>query len=91
MICYFCNVIKNRLIFIEATNMAPFRWPDARHDIALAINRVKPMEIIAFSTDTNKVQLKGRGCRERMEHLIDKFKEEDAKTLKRLAVSFFGE
>ena len=41
----------------------------------------------AFSTDTNKVQLKGRGCRERMEQLVDKYKEEDAKALKRLAVA----
>jgi hypothetical protein len=82
--------------------MAPFRWPETKHDISLAIevtasNPVKPKDwdaiaerlSEAFSTDTNKVQLKGRGCRERMERLIDKYKEEDAKALKRLALFLF--
>lgn len=80
--------------------MAPFRWPETRHDIFLAIeasasNPVKPKDwdsiaerqSKALSTDTNKVQLKGRGCRERMVRLVDKYKEEDVKVLKRLAVS----
>ena len=80
--------------------MAPFRWPETRHDISLAIevsacNPVKPKDwdaiaerlSKAFSTDTNKVQLKGRGCRERMERLVDKYKEEDAKALKRVAIA----
>ena len=79
--------------------MAPFRWPETRHDISLAIEvsasnpvKAKDWDAIAerlskaFSTDTNKVQLKGRGCRERMERLLDKYKDEDAKALKRLAV-----
>ena len=98
----YCNVIKNYL-FAETTNMAPFRWPETRYDIALAIevsasNPVKPKDweaiaerlSTAFSTDTNNVQLKGKGCRERMERLVDKYKEEDARALKRLAVYFLG-
>jgi hypothetical protein len=49
--------------------MAPFRWPETRYDIALAIevsasNPVKPKDLeaiaerlsTAFSTDTNNVQ-----------------------------------
>lgn len=76
--------------------MAPFRWPDTRHDIALAIevstsNPEKPQDWVAiagrlstsFSTDSVEVELKGRGCRERMERLLDKFKTEDAKAIKR--------
>ena len=56
--------------------MGPFRWPDTRHDIALATEvatnyPVKPhdCEIIAgrlstaFSTDLTQVELKARGCR----------------------------
>ena len=76
--------------------MAPFRWPDTKHDIALAqeVAAAKPTssqdwEIIAatlgtlFSTKDKPVELKGRGCRERMQRLIEKFKQEDARSLKR--------
>ena len=58
--------------------MAPFRWPEARHELALAKevaqhNPEKPDEweavarrlSKAFSTDSNTVELKGRGCREK--------------------------
>ena len=78
--------------------MAPtkaFRWPDNKQDIALAtevaaFSPVKPKdwEAIAarlskmFTTESTQVELKGRGCRERLERLIDKFKAEDAKALK---------
>ena len=38
----------------------------------------------AFSTAKGKlVELKGRGCRERMDRLLQKFKAEEAKSLKR--------
>ena len=76
--------------------MAPFRWPDTIHDIALAqeVAAAKPTssqdwEIISetlgtlFSTKDKPVELKGRGCRERMQRLIEKFKQEDARSLKR--------
>ena len=76
--------------------MAPFRWPDTKHDIALAqeVAAAKPVgsqdwEIIAtrlstlFSTEDKPVELKGRACRERMQLLIEKFKQEDARSLKR--------
>lgn len=36
-----------------------------------------------FSTENNPVVLKGRGCRERSELLIKKFKSEEHKALKR--------
>lgn len=79
--------------------MAPFRWPSIRHDLALAKEVAstapeKPAEwdtlaaklSEAFSTDAKVVEVKGRGCRERIERLIDKYKKEDAKALKRCKV-----
>ena len=58
--------------------MAPFRWPEARHELALAKevaqhNPEKPDEWEAvarrlgkaFSTDSCTVELKGRGCHEK--------------------------
>jgi hypothetical protein len=79
--------------------MAPFRWPDTKHDIALAkeVAAVKPVssedwEIIArtlgtlLSTNDKPVELKGRGCRERLQRLIEKFKKEDARSLKRYLI-----
>ena len=81
--------------------MGPFKWPDTRHDIALAIevatsNPVKPHDweaiagrlSTAVSTDLTQVELKARGCRERMDRLLEKFKVEDAKALKRF--NFFN-
>ncbi len=79
--------------------MAPFRWPDTKHDIAPAkeVAAGKPVssqdwEIIAttlgtlFSTEDKPVALKGRGCRERMQRLIEKFNQEDARSLKRYLI-----
>ena len=73
-----------------------FRWPSVKDDITLATEvtrerSVKPSEWdkIAeslsklFSHDEKKVSLKGRGCRERMDRILTKDKEEDAKSLKR--------
>lgn len=75
--------------------MAPFRWPEARHELALAKevaqhNPEKPDEWEAvasrlgkaFSTDSCTVELKGRGCREKMDRILTKYKE-DMKALKR--------
>lgn len=36
-----------------------------------------------FTTDDKPVLLKGRGCRERMDLLLKKFKDEDSKSLKK--------
>ncbi|XP_074633307.1 uncharacterized protein LOC141892071 isoform X2 [Acropora palmata] len=76
--------------------MAPFRWPEARHELALAKEVAqhspeKPDEWDAvakrlgkaFSTDSCSVELKGRGCREKMDRILTKYKEEDIKGLKR--------
>lgn len=80
--------------------MTGFRWPDTNHDIALAREAVtcrptKPLDWeaiatklnAAFSTEEKSVALKGRGCRERLDRLLDKFKTEDAKSLKRFVAN----
>ena len=67
--------------------MAPFRWPDTKHDIALAKEVAaakstgsQDWQIIAatlgtlISTKDKPVELKRRECREQMQHLIEKFK-----------------
>ncbi|CAB3986879.1 Hypothetical predicted protein [Paramuricea clavata] len=76
--------------------MGPFRWPSTENDIALAreVAASRPekpndWDGIAtrlsehFSTDGKPVELKARGCRERMDRLLSKYKQEDAKSLKR--------
>ena len=76
--------------------MAPFRWPDPVHDIALAreVAAKRPQkppdwdaiaEVLSkdFSTDDKLVELKGRACKDRMNLLITKYKAEDARSLKR--------
>ncbi|KAK2550445.1 hypothetical protein P5673_028971 [Acropora cervicornis] len=78
--------------------MAPFRWPTTSNDIMLAteVAERKPKspavwETIAgilsqaFRSDDKQVDLTGRPCRERLERLINKFKEEDKKSLKKWA------
>ena len=75
--------------------MAPFRWPESRHELASAKEVAqhmpeKPHELDdlakrlseAFSTKTKQVELKGRGCREKMERILEKYKS-DTKTLQR--------
>jgi hypothetical protein len=37
----------------------------------------------AFSTDEKKVDLTGRACRERMNRLLQKYREDDRKSLKK--------
>ena len=76
--------------------MPKFRWPLVYHDISLAkeVYSTRPekpsdWEVIAaklsasFSKKDDKIiSLKGRGCRERLDLLIKKYKEEDKKALK---------
>ena len=76
--------------------MPQFWWPELSHDVALAKevvshrpSKAQDWEAIAqtlstsFSTANKPVELKGRGCRERMERLLEKFHAEDTKSLKR--------
>lgn len=79
--------------------MPPFRWPEVRHDIALAKEVVqnapeKPTDwekiaetlsnlFTSWTKTHQSIEIKGRGCRERMDRLVDKHKENEAKALKR--------
>jgi len=76
--------------------MAPFRWSLLEHDLALAkeVAAKKPSkpdewEKVAlllsavFTSDDRKIELKGRGCRERMDRLLEKYSTEDKRALKR--------
>ncbi|CAB4023790.1 Hypothetical predicted protein [Paramuricea clavata] len=76
--------------------MGPFRWPSIENDIALARevaasrpekpndwDKIGTRLSEHFSTDGKPVELKARGCRERMDRLLSKYKQEDAKSLKR--------
>jgi hypothetical protein len=76
--------------------MPPFRWPALGNDLALAkeVAVRKPQtpndwdEIArvlseAFSTTDKNIELKGRGCRERMDRLLEKHEQEDKKSLKK--------
>ena len=74
--------------------MPQFRWPDVAHDVSLAkeVVRQRPSKLAdceviagilssAFSTPSNPVQLKGRGCRERLERLVERFRAADSQSL----------
>ena len=76
--------------------MPQFRWPEVAQDISLAKEVAsrrpsKPSEwdtiadllSTAFSTTRKTIHLKGRGCRERMDRLLDKFHTDEAQALKR--------
>lgn len=76
--------------------MGPFRWALSSNDLALAKEVAawhpeKPCEwdaiaetlSIVFSTEEKRIELKGRGCRERIERLLQKFAQDDRKVLKR--------
>ena len=76
--------------------MAPFRWATLENDLALAkeVASRKPVksnewDSIAvllsslFSTINKKIELKGRGCRERMERLLENHQQEDKRALKK--------
>ena len=76
--------------------MAPFRLPEGKHELALAREVAKyfpekPQEwdevaktlSKAFCSGYKQVELKGRGCREKMDRILEKYKSEDAKALRR--------
>ena len=77
--------------------MSPFCWPSIQQDLALAreVAARKPEKKTsdwdavalalseAFSTDEKVITLKARGCRERMERLLLKYRTENAKGFKR--------
>ena len=76
--------------------MASFCWPEAWHELALAKEVAqdspkKPDEWEAvdkrlgkaFSTDSFTVELKGKSCREKIDRILTKYREEDVKALKR--------
>ena len=76
--------------------MPQFRWPQVENDISLARevvgqrpSRPADWDIVAvvlssaFSTPNKPVHLRGRGCRERMDRLIEKFRADDTQSLKR--------
>ena len=80
---------------------ALFRWPETRHDVDLAkeVAAYRPSKPLdwkqiavthseKFSSEDKRVELKGRGCRERLERLLDKYKADDAKVLKRFVGNF---
>ena len=76
----------------------PFRWPETKHDLALAKEVAKTMPekptewdqigedlsaLFSSWSHPGSVEIKGRGCRERMDRLLEKHKNDDAKALKR--------
>ena len=76
--------------------MPPFRWSSIGNDIMLATevatrrpSSSSEWEVIAgilsqaFSTVEKPVDLSGRACRERLERILLKYKDEDKKSLKR--------
>ena len=80
--------------------MAPFRWPQPRHDIALATEVIshrptghQDWGLIAetlseyFSNEGRPVLLTGRACKDRLSLLLAKYKQEDAKGLKRYFIN----
>ena len=76
--------------------MAPFGWSSMQNDLALAkeVASRKPQthqewdELATvlsevFSSDVNRVELKGCGWRERLARLIEKNEQDDKKSLKK--------
>ena len=70
--------------------MAPFRWPTSFHDICLCKEVLektptsvaeweKIAEVLSeqFSTPEKPVEVKGRGCRERLDRLLQKYRQDD--------------
>ena len=75
--------------------VAQFWWPELLNDVALAreFASTRPAKngdwekitgtlSAQFSTEEKPVDLNGRGCRERLERLLDELKSEDSKALK---------
>ena len=91
-------ILSNAAKFLEV-KMPSFRWPYLVQDLVLAkeVVSTRPFKAtewdqvaqklsFTFSTPQREVVLKGRGCRERLNRLIQKYKFEDARALKRLDI-----
>ena len=64
--------------------MAPFRWPDIWHELAFAkevakyfpkalrVGRMEVAKILSNAFSTGDKQIKGRGCREKMDKILEK-------------------
>lgn len=76
--------------------MAPFRWLLVQNDIdlAIAVDAARPekssdWDVIAaklrnhFSNPEKPVELTGHSCRERMDRVLEKYKSEESRCLKR--------
>ena len=74
--------------------MAPFRWLEMKHELALAKELAKyfpeqPHEwdevaktlSKALSTNNKQVEVKERGCREKMDRILEKFKSDVLKII----------
>jgi len=95
----FVNELFTLLMFLmfSVYQMAPFRWKNVEHDIALCRQFTgdkpdKPSEwdelakklSCLFNKDGDvDVSLTGRGCREHLDLIVKKFKSEERKSLKR--------
>ncbi|XP_067035116.1 uncharacterized protein [Acropora muricata] len=76
--------------------MSPFRWPLPKHDIMLAKeyaarkpDKIDEWDSIAlvlsseFRTEDKPIVLTGRACKERLRRLLDKYKDDDKKSLRK--------
>ena len=64
--------------------MAPLRWPDIWHELALAkevakyfpkalrVGRTEVAKILSNAFSTGDKPIKGRGCREKMDKILEK-------------------
>ena len=64
--------------------MPQFRWPELLNDVALAreVASTHPAKNADWEKIAETLSDQGRGCRERLERLLDKFKSKDSKALK---------
>ena len=93
--CYFTRAIFVPLFLFQQSITLGFRW-DIRQDLALCIevSKVRPKKPLKwleiadslsalFSSDAKEVSFKGKGCKERLQLLLRKNRDEDKKALKR--------
>ena len=91
------SLVYGSFVFVFCRDAMPqFRWPEVANDILLAREVIgrrpsKPADwdVIAgilssvFSKPGKLVCLKGRGCRERLDRLVEKYRTDDTQSLKR--------
>ena len=76
--------------------MPQFRWPTVENDVLLARevagrrpskqtdwDEIAAILNSAFSTPSKTVTLKGRGCRERLNRLLSKYRTDESQSLRR--------